>query len=136
MEVRVVGAVAVAAYVCLRIVAARRVTAGDGRFVWVVFAPTLVGCVAILWASATAQITMPLVGVPLAAGAVIYLLSAVRFLTRSMTRVDHARTPDEIASAVTEPFVEHMTLLIALMLIGGLVAVAGLIAWGVSRAAG
>ena len=109
--VGVVGAVAVAAYVCLRIVAARRVTAGDGRFVWVVFAPTLVGCVAILWASATALITMPLVGVPLAAGAVIYLLSAVRFLTRSMTRVDHARTPDEIASAVTEPFVEHMTLL-------------------------
>ena len=136
MEVVVVGAVAVVAFVCLRIVAARRVAAGDGRFVWVVFAPTLVGCVAILWAAASDLTTMPLVGVPLAAGAVIYLSSSVRFLTRTMTGVDHARTPDEIAAAVTDPFVEHVTLLIVLGLIGGLIAVAALIAWGVSRTAG
>ena len=53
-----------------------------------------------------------------------------------MTGVNQARTPDEIAAAVTDPFVEHVTLLIVLVLIGGLIAVAGLIAWGVSRAAG
>ena len=79
---------------------------------------------------------MPLMGVPLAVGAVIYLSSNVRFLRRTMTGVNQARTPDEIAAAVTDPFVEHVTLLIVLVLIGGLIAVAGLIAWGVSRAAG
>jgi hypothetical protein len=136
MEVVVVGAVAAAVFFGLRIVAARRVAAGDGRFVWVVFGPTLVGCAAILWGAASALTTMPLMGMPLAVGAVIYLSSNVRFLRRTMTGVNQARTPDEIAAAVTDPFVEHVTLLIVLVLIGGLIAVAGLIAWGVSRAAG
>ena len=136
MEVVVVGAIAVAAFVCLRIVAARRIASGDGRFVWVVFAPTLVGSMVILWAGASELTTMPVVGAPLALGAVVYLLGSLRFLARAKTGVDHARTPDEVASAVTDPFVEWMTLLIVLVLIGGLIAVMGLIAWGVGRAGG
>jgi hypothetical protein len=135
VDVVVLGAVAVAAFVGLRIVASRRVAAGDGRFMWVYFAPTLVGAVAVLWAAASELTTMPVVGVPLAAGAAVYLLSIVRFMTQAKRGIDQARTPDALAAAVTEPLIEHVTLVIVLVLIGGLIAVAALIAWGISRAA-
>ena len=136
MELVVLAAIAVPLFVWLRIVAARRVAAGDGRFVWVVFGPTLVIGVALVWVALTEVTTLLPVTVVLAIGALAYLLSAVRATSRAMTGVKQARTPDEIAAAVTDPFVEHMTILIVLGLIGGLIAVAALIAWGVTRAAG
>ena len=136
VEVVVVGAVAVAAFVWLRIVAARRVAAGDGRFVWVVFAPSLVAGMGLVAAAAADFGASPIVGVAFAIGAVIFLFSAVRFTMRAASGVDRARSADEIAAAVTDPFIEHTVLLISLILVGGLLSVAALIVWGISRAAG
>ena len=117
MEPLVLGVIIVIAIVTLRVVASRRVAAGDARFVWVVFVPGLVLGTWLVWSAITQVRSAPLVEVPLTIG------------------VNRARTPDEIADAITRPMTEHLVVWVSLLLMGGLVAVGALIVWGVSKAA-
>jgi hypothetical protein len=131
----VVGIAVVAALVLLRYFAARRVAARRGQFVWLVFVPTPIGCVVILWTGVQMLATMPVVGVVIVIAGGIYLAVAVRFLSRLSRSVTAAGPQDDIGAAMTEPLVDYMSTLIGLLLIGGLVALVGLIVWGVSQAA-
>jgi hypothetical protein len=130
----VIGIAVAVALVVVRNFAARRVLARQGQFVWLMFVPTLIGGVVLIWAGIEVTATATLVGVLLAVGAMIYLAVVVRFLTRASRSVDAAGPNDDIGTALTEPMVDYMSTLMGLLLIGGLVALVGLIVWGVTQA--
>jgi hypothetical protein len=130
-----VGIAVVALLVLLRHFAARRVAARQGRFVWLMFVPTLLGSVVILWASIGIFASAPVVGALMAIGGLIYLTALGRFLARVSRSVTSAGPQDDIGMAITDPLVDYMSTMVGLLLIGGLVAVIGLIIWGVSQAA-
>ncbi len=120
--------------VTVRHVAARRVLARQGQFVWLMFAPTLIGAVVIVWVGIQMVTTVPAVGVLLVIAGVVYLAVARRFLTRAARSVSAAGPQEDIGTALTEPLVDYMTTIAGLVLIGGVVALIGLIAWGVTQA--
>ncbi len=130
-----VGIAVVAALVLLRYFAARRVAARQGQFVWLAFVPTLIGAIVILWTAVQMLATEPVVGVVILIAGGMYLAGALRFLARLSRSVTAAGPQDDIGAAMTEPLVEYMSTLMGLLLIGGLVAFVGLIAWGVSQTA-
>jgi len=78
----------------------------------------------------------PVLGLVLMVGAVLYVVSIVWMLDRVARGVTKARSGDEIQSAVTGPVTDHMVLMIGVTLIGGLVLLVVLIAYGVLRAVG
>ena len=131
----VVGIAVVPLLVLLRLFAARRVVARQGRFVWLMFVPTLFGGVAILWVSIGMLVSAPLLGALTAISGVIYLAAFVRFVTRLSRSVTATGPQDDLTAAMTEPLADYMSTMIGLLLIGGLAAVVGLIVWGVSQAA-
>jgi hypothetical protein len=131
----VVGIAVVAVLVLLRYFAARRVAARQGQFVWLAFAPTLIVAIVIIWTAVQMLATEPIVGVVILIAGGIYLAGAVRFLARLSRSVSTAGPQDDIMAAMTEPLADYMSTLIGLLLIGGLVALVALIAWGVSQAA-
>jgi hypothetical protein len=119
-----------------RLIAARRVTAGDGRFAVVIFLPALLSSAIFVFVAIRIAPDLPVVAFPMAAAGIVYLWSTVRAIIRSTTAVNRARSSDEIATAITEPTTDLMIMWMSLILIGGLVAVAALLVWGISRAAG
>jgi hypothetical protein len=131
----VVGIVVVVLLVLVRHFAARRVAARQGRFVWPMFVPTLIVGLVILYVSIQMLATEPLLGAFMAIGGLIYLAVLVRFLVRLSRSVTSARSQDDLASAITEPYVDYMSTMVGLGLIGGLIAVVVLIIWGVIQAA-
>jgi hypothetical protein len=135
MEMPIVIGIAAVALLLVRHLAARRVAARRGRFVWLMFIPTLFGSVVIVWASVQLFAVAPLVGVPLTIAGLVYLAVVVRFLTRISRSVTMADPQEDLGAAMTEPLVDYMTSLMGLWLISGLLAVVGLIIWGVSQAA-
>jgi hypothetical protein len=136
MDVRVVvGIVVLVGLVPLRLFAARRVAARQGQFVWLMYLPTLLVGGMMLWASTVVFAGSPLVGGLTALAALIYLAVLGRFLVRTSRSVSSASPQDDLGSAITEPLVDYMSTMVGLGLIGGLVAVVGLIIWGVIQAA-
>ena len=131
----VIVAVAIA-LVFGRHLAARRVAAGDGRLAIVIFAPALLSGVFIVWGSIRIITNEPVLGLAMTGAATVYLAGTIWAIIRSTRGVNRAQTPDEITDAITEPTTELMVVWMSLILIGGLIAVIALIAWGVSRAAG
>lgn len=129
------GIVLVVLVVLLRHFAARRVRARQGQFVWLMFVPTLFGSVVILWVSIQVFASAPLLGALMAIGGGIYLFVLIRFLTRLSRSVTAATPEDDIGAVILEPVADYMTAWSAMMLIGGLVAVVGLIVWGVTQTA-
>jgi hypothetical protein len=130
----VVGIAAVALLVLLRHYAARRVAARQGQFVWLMFVPTLIGGIAFLWAGIQMLAAAPPVGVVSAIAGGIYLTVVLRFLMRLSRSVTSAAPQDDLATAMTEPFVDFVRATMGLVLIAGLVAMVGLIVLGVSLA--
>jgi hypothetical protein len=114
----------------LRHYARRRVAAGQGEFVWLMFLPTLLGGFVILGAGIQMLTTTPAAGVVMAITGSVYLAVLIGFLTRS-SRAVTASGPE----AMIEPLVDYTRTLVGLILIGGLAALVGLIVWGVSQAA-
>ena len=112
----------------------RRVSAGEGRFVWLRSAHLLVGAGMILWGGVYILAHEPLVGVALLVVGGIYAVMLFRFLTRLSRSVTSAGAGGDRAAAMA-PAVDFTVTMVGLMLIGGLVAVVGLIVWGVSQAA-
>jgi hypothetical protein len=135
MDPTIIISIAVAAVVVSAVLyGQRRLRARQGRFVWLRFGPMLAGGVVILWASARMIGDLPLVGVPMAIGAVIYLALIVRFLIVLSRTVTATAPQDDLGAAITGPLVDYTTSVVGLLLIGGLVALVGLIIWGVSQA--
>jgi len=136
VEVQVViGIVALISLFLLRLFAVGRVAARQGQFVWLVFIPTLLIGVAMLWVSIQVFARDPFLGALVAVIAVIYLVTLVRFL-RGMSRSVSSSAPEEdLVTAITEPFAEYVGTTVALGLIAGVIALFGLLIWGVIRAA-
>jgi hypothetical protein len=130
----VLGIAVVALLVVVRHFAARRVLARQGQFVWLMFVPTLIGAVVILWAAIQMLASVPIVGMLMVVAGVVYLAVVLRFLTRASGSVSAAGPQDDIGTALTEPLVDYMTAIMSLVLIGGVVALVGLIVWGVTQA--
>jgi hypothetical protein len=130
----VVGIAVVIVLVVVRQFAARRVLARQGQFVWLMFVSTLIGGVVILSAGIQILATAPIVGAPMAVGGAVYLAVVARFLTRASSSVSAAGPNDDIGSALTEPMVDYLSTIMGLVLIGGLLAMVGVIAWGVTQA--
>jgi hypothetical protein len=131
----VVAAVAGAAILSMLLLyGSRRVSAGEGRFVWLRSAHLLVGAGMILWGGVYILAEEPLVGVVLLVVGGIYAIILFRFLTRLSRSVTSAGAGGDRAAAMA-PAVDFTVTMVGLMLIGGLVAVVGLIVWGVSQAA-
>lgn len=135
MEPVILGAAVVAVLVALRHVAARRVVARQGQFVWLMFGPTLIGGIVILWAGIQLFTTVPIVGAAMTIAGGVYLAVVLRFLARLSRAVSSAGPQDDIGAAITDPVVDYVSTMMGLIVIGGLVAVVGLIVWGVSQAA-
>lgn len=130
----VLGMAVVALLVVVRHFAARRVLARQGQFLWLMFVPTLIGAVVIPWAGIQMLGSVPIAGGLMLIAGVVYLAVVLRFLTRASRAVNAAGPQDDIGTALTDPLVEHMTTLMGVVLIGAVVAVAGLIVWGVTQA--
>lgn len=131
----VIGIAVVAFLVGLRHFAGRRVAARQGRFVWLMFVPTLFSSVVILWASVQMFASAPILGAFMALTGAIYVAVLVRFTTRLSRAVTSTRQQDDIGMAITGPLVDYLSTMMGLVLIVGLVAVVGLIIWGVNQAA-
>lgn len=132
----VVGIALVAFLLLLRRFAARRVAARQGRFVWLMFVPALLGAVVIVWAAIRALMTGdPLLGIPMGIGGTIYVAVLVRFLARLSRAASSAGPREEIEAASSEIFIDHIQSMIGILLIGSLVALVGLIVWAVTKAA-
>ena len=131
----IVAIAVVAFFVLLRHFAARRVLAGHGRFVWLMFLPTLLVSAALLWVPIEMFTTAPLLGALAAIISVIYASLLLRLLIRLNRSVNAAGPQGDIASVIAEPLGEYMVSLFAVVLIGALVAVVTLIVWAVSQRA-
>ena len=128
------GAVAVSIFLVRRF-AVHRLAARQGRFAWLIVAPNMLYALPMLWGSMQLLASAPLVGVLMAIGAAIYVAVLARLaigLARSATSTG---SNAEITTAMTEPVVDFTVTMVGMMLIGSLVAVVGLIVWGVSQAA-
>lgn len=130
----VFGIAVVALLVVIRHFAARRVLARQGQFVWLMFVPTQIGAVVILWAGIQTLATVPIVGALMVIAGAVYLAVVLRFLTRASRSISAAGPQDDIGTALIEPVVDYMSTVMSLVLIGGLVALVGLIVWGVTQA--
>ena len=125
-----VGIAFVVLLVGVRHYAVRRVMARQGQFVWLMFLPTLIGGIVIPWAGLQMLATAPLVRASMVIFGGIYLAIVLRFLTRLSRTVTSTGAEDDISTAVTEPLVDYLGTIVGLTLIGGIVAVVVLIAWG------
>jgi hypothetical protein len=136
MEWPAVSAIAVVlvAIVPLRLFAGRQVRAGRGRFVWVIFAPTLLVTAAPLWVAAVLFPTQPLLAVFLAIGGLVFLGLLVLLLIRVSGGVSAAAPGEARADAVLKPLTDYVAATMGLLLIGGLVALVALLILAVSQA--
>lgn len=130
-----IGLAVVAFLILLRRYAARRVARRDGRFIWLMFIPTLVAGFAILGVGVQMLVTQPLAGVLMAITGSVYIAALIGFLTRSSRAIAASRSQDDILTAMTEPLADYVGTLIGFVLIGGLAALVGLVVWAVSQAA-
>lgn len=128
------GIAVVALLVVVRHFAARRVLARQGQFVWLLFAPNLIGAVVILWAGIQTSASVPILGVLMVTLGVVYLALVMRFLTRTSRSINASGPQDDITTVLIGPFAEHVTSMMGLLLVVGVVAVVGLIVWGVTQA--
>jgi hypothetical protein len=128
------GIAVVVMLVSIRRYAARGVAAHDGRFLWLVFLPTLLGGFAILGIGIQMLVTMPPLGIVMVVTGSVYLAALIGFLTRASRSVSSAGPGDDIGAALTQPLGEYMISLIGLVLIGGLTAMVGLVVWAASQA--
>ena len=118
-----------------RHVARRRVAAGQGAWVWVIFAPMILGGLVSLWAAGTMLAAAPVIGIATAVVVCLYLASVVLMLGRASRGISAATSPEELESALTVPMTDHAVRLMGAMLLGGLIAVVALIIYGVTRTA-
>jgi hypothetical protein len=135
VEIAVVGVGVVAVLVLVRHLAVRRVIARQGRFVWLVFAPTLIASVAVVLIGIWTVGRLPFGGAAMILVGGLYLLIVVRFLAHLSGSVSSTAPEANLVTAITPALTEYFTTMAAVILIGGLLVVAGLILWGISNAA-
>jgi len=135
MELAVFAGLAVL-LVLVRHVAARRVAAGDGRFVWLGFLPSLLGCGALILIGARTAGASPILGLVMTAVGLVLLVSMIRAFARMSAVVSATPPGGDITDALMGPLADVTLLWGVLLAVLALVAVVVLIGWGVLMAAG
>jgi hypothetical protein len=138
MDWRVIGSISLVVFVVLlRLYGARHVMARQGQFVWLVFAPTLVIGIVIQWTGVQMMLgPEPVVGAVITIAGGLNLLAVLRLLRRMSRSVTSAGPEDDLGSVLTEPIVDYVLTTMTLLLIGAVVALIGLVVFGISQAAG
>jgi hypothetical protein len=120
----------IAAFVVLRLFAGRRLLAGEGRWVWVAFAPTLVIFGALLVIMAQLLPSAPLLAIP----AVVLSALLLGLWLRAFWRVQQSVRPGHaegnagaVIEAMSEPMVVGMVVIVVVVMIG----VIGLLVWAI-----
>ena len=120
-----------AGLVLLRLFAARRVHAGQGSFVWLLFLPTLLPGVALIVGGVTLLESDPLLGFAFIALGLVFVAALAWFLTRASRAVGTTPAGGDAVGAMTEPMADLMTVWVVVPLAFGVIAVVALIVWGV-----
>ncbi|MDQ3552836.1 MAG: hypothetical protein M3395_00285 [Chloroflexota bacterium] len=123
----IVGSVVLSQY------AHRQVQGGDGRFAHLVFAPRLLVYGIMIAAGIRISFDQPIVGIPFTLGALVILGMYVRAGMRIARGARAGKTPDQMAGEILESRVEPVALYGILLLVGGFLAVIGLIVVAVAE---
>ena len=132
---QIAGAVLViAAFAGFRLLAARRIGAGEGRFAWIYFLPTLV--IAGIWLLQGLGLVArnPVLGLVVLIPSVIFAVFIARAASRVARITPNSRT-DGSLDAIVGATGDDMVVVLGIVLIGGVFAAAGLIVFGVLRLA-
>lgn len=122
--------VGLAAFVALRVLAGRRLLAGNGRWVWVAFAPTLVIFGFMVVVMAQMLPTAPLLAIP----GVLLSALLLGLLLRAFWRVQRSVRPGQSegnAGAVMDAMSEPMVVGMMVMLVAIMIGVIGLLVWAI-----
>ena len=127
-------ALVIAAIVGFRLLAARRVGTGDGRFAWIYFLPTLV--IAGVWIvkGIGAATRDPGLGLVLLLPSVLFAAFIARAATR-VARITPTSRTDGTLDAIDAATANDMVVVLGVVLIGGVLAAAGMIVFGVLQLA-
>ena len=117
--------------ILVRHLAARRVAGGDGRFVWLVFLPSMLGCAALIVIGAETAGTSPIVGIAMAAVGLVFVVAMIKMFLAMSARVSAMPPGGDITEALTDPLANFALLWGVLLAVIALVAVIVLIVWGV-----
>jgi len=121
----------IAVVVVIRLVAARRVAAGDGRFVWLVFLPLLLANAAVIVLGVKVASSSLVLGALMIVVGVVLGAASLRMSSRMSESVSQMPPRGDLTAAVTGPLADF-ALPWGLLLAGGaLLAVLGIIVWGV-----
>ena len=134
MPAAVAGAAAVLVLVALRLIGVRAMGRRDGRFFWLIFVPSAFAAAVTVWFSIQVLWSWPLIGLPLGILAVLNAATLIRLISRVSRAVMATGPGDDIGAAAIEPFEDYAGVLTGVMLLGGLVAIVGLIILAVSQA--
>ncbi len=113
--------------------AAHRVRTGDRRLAWLLFAPMLVIGGMIVSAALVTIREAPLVGVPFAIGALLYLFVLVRCLVRFQRAAATTTSPEDLLNSAFEALGEVIAARAVLVLVGSLMAVVAILVWGITH---
>jgi hypothetical protein len=121
-----IGAFGFGALVLSRNFSARRIALHrQGRYVWLLCAPTIVGALGIVWSGGVLLASGSVGGIVILAFGLFYAALNVRLFRRLAARVDAAPPDENIADALSEEVADQVlvrtvvTLLAAIVLLGG-----------------
>ena len=115
----------------VRHLAARRVARGDGRFVWLVFLPSMVGFAALVVIGAQAAGTSPIIGIAGVVVGLVFVVAMIKTFATMSARISALPPRGDITEALTDPLANFALLWGVLLVVLALVAVIVLIVWGV-----
>jgi hypothetical protein len=130
-----VGIAGVAFLILVRHYAARRVAAGRGQFILLLFLPTLMFGFVVVGIGIQELQSSAAGGAVIVVTGSVYLALLLGFLTRASRSVTAAGPGDDVAEALTQSAGEFLVSVMALLLIGSLAGVIGLLVWAGSQAA-
>ena len=132
---QIAGAVLVVAAIAgFRLLAARQIGAGHGRFAWVYFLPTLVIAGAWLLQGLGLVARNPVLGLVVLIPSVIFAVFIARAASR-VGRITPSSRTDGSLDAIDAATTDDIVAVLGIVLIGGVFAVAGLIVFGVLQLA-
>jgi hypothetical protein len=109
----------------------RRIRAGDRRHAWLVFGPAFVYATLGVWTGLSAAQVAPPIGSLIVVGAVTYLVVVSRSVVGFARSSPKAVTDEEFEASVSEVTAQLMLVGMALVLLGALLFIVGLVGWAI-----
>lgn len=122
----------IAVVTVIRLVGARRVAAGDGRFVWLVLLPLLLANAAVILLGIKVATTSLVLGGLMVVVGIGLLFASLRMSSQMTASISRTPPGGDITAALTEPLASFALLWGLLLAIGAVLAVVILILWGIA----